>query len=206
MPVFVPEAIVVAVLSIFLFLAMCGALALIIVSARRPATVPLVVAGGLVVLSLIVVVVVPVNVPLLVGLMIALLGTAVAVLGGNPVTRRVLEIATHGRVRDGVNGGIILDAEAAGVAEPDTNVTEADIASREVMRGGTTIGYLERLAVVIALIAGYPEAIAIVVAVKGVGRFSELAAAEARERFIIGTLSSLLWACIVGALVRSAIW
>ena len=74
------------------------------------------------------------------------------------------------------------------------------------MRGGTTIGYLERLAVVIALIAGYPEAIAIVVAVKGVGRFSELAAAEARERFIIGTLSSLLWACILGALVRLAIW
>ena len=206
MPVFVPEAIVVAALSIFLFLAMCGALALIVVSTRRPATVPLVVAGGLVVLSLIVVVVVPVNVPLLVGLMIALLGTAVAVLGGNPVTRRVLEIATHGRVRDGVNGGIILDAEAAGVAEPDANVTDADTASREVMRGGTTIGYLERLAVVIALIAGYPEAIAIVVAVKGVGRFSELAAAEARERFIIGTLSSLLWACVVGALVRSAIW
>lgn len=206
MPVFVPEAVVVAALSIFLFLAMCGALALIVVSTRRPATVPLIVAGGLVVLSLIVVVVVPVNVPLLVGLMIALLGTAVAVLGGNPVTRRVLEIATHGRVRDGVNGGIILDAEAAGVAEPDANVTDADTASREVMRGGTTIGYLERLAVVIALIAGYPEAIAIVVAVKGVGRFSELAAAEARERFIIGTLSSLLWACVVGALVRSAIW
>jgi hypothetical protein len=74
------------------------------------------------------------------------------------------------------------------------------------MRGGTTIGYLERLAVVISLIAGFPEAIAIVVAVKGVGRFSELAAAEARERFIIGTLSSLLWACILGALVRLAIW
>jgi len=128
------------------------------------------------------------------------------VLGGNPVTRRILEIATHGRVRDGANGGIILDAEAAGLAEPQATVTEADTASREVMRGGTTIGYLERLAVVIALIAGYPEAIAIVVAVKGVGRFSELAAAEARERFIIGTLSSLLWACILGALVRLAIW
>ena len=124
-------------------------------------------------------------------------------LGGNPVTRRVLEIATHGRVRDGVNGGIILDAEAAGIAEGrDTEPTPG----HEVMRGGTTIGYLERLSVVIALIAGYPEAIAIVVAVKGVGRFSELAAAEARERFIIGTLSSLLWACVVGALVRLAIW
>jgi hypothetical protein len=205
MPVLLPEAVVAALLSIFLFLAMCGALVLIIVSMRRPTTIPLLIASGLVVLSLIAVVVSPLNVPIIMGLMIALLGTAVAVLGGNPVTRRILEIATHGRVRDGVNGGIILDAEAAGLAEPDAHVT-ADPESREVMRGGTTIGYLERLAVVIALIAGYPEAIAIVVAVKGVGRFSELAAAEARERFIIGTLSSLLWACIVGALIRLAIW
>ncbi|MEV8369701.1 hypothetical protein [Microbacterium sp. NPDC064584] len=192
-------AIVAAVLSIFLFFALCGALVLIIISLRKPTTVPLAVAGGLVVLSLIVVVVAPVDVPLIMGLIIAILGTAVAVLGGNPVTRRVLEIATHGRVKDGANGGILLDAEAAGVRDDDERPTE-------VLRGGTTIGYLERLAVVVAIIAGYPEAIAIVVAIKGVGRFSELAAAEARERFIIGTLSSLLWACIVGALVRSAIW
>ena len=75
-----------------------------------------------------------------------------------------------------------------------------------LLRGGTTIGYLERLAVVIAVIAGYPEAIAVVVAVKGIGRFSELAAAEARERFIVGTLASLLWASVVGALIRLAIW
>jgi hypothetical protein len=206
MPVIFPEALVVAALSIFLFLALCGALVLIVISLRRPATIPLVIASGLIVLALIVVVVAPFNVPLIMGLIVALLGTTLGVLGGNPVTRRILEIATHGRVRDGANGGIILDAEAAGLAEPQATVTEADTASREVMRGGTTIGYLERLAVVIALIAGYPEAIAIVVAVKGVGRFSELAAAEARERFIIGTLSSLLWACILGALVRLAIW
>ena len=206
MPVILPEALVVAALSIFLFLALCGALVLIVISLRRPATIPLVIASGLIVLALIVVVVAPFNVPLIMGLIVALLGTTLGVLGGNPVTRRILEIATHGRVRDGANGGIILDAEAAGVAEPQATVTEADVASREVMRGGTTIGYLERLAVVISLIAGFPEAIAIVVAVKGVGRFSELAAAEARERFIIGTLSSLLWACILGALVRLAIW
>jgi hypothetical protein len=206
MPLILPEALVVAALSIFLFLALCGALVLIVISLRRPATLPLVIASGLIVLALIVVVVSPFNVPLIMGLIVAMLGTTLAVLGGNPVTRRILEIATHGRVRDGANGGIILDAEAAGVAEPRTTVTDADTASREVMRGGTTIGYLERLAVVISLIAGFPEAIAIVVAVKGVGRFSELAAAEARERFIIGTLSSLLWACILGALVRLAIW
>ncbi|MCR2809976.1 MULTISPECIES: hypothetical protein [unclassified Microbacterium] len=201
MPVLFPEAIIVALLSIFLFLAMCAALVLIILSLRRPSTVPLIAAGVLVLLALIVVVVSPVNVPLLMGLIVALLGTAVAVLGGNPVTRRILEIATHGRVRDGANGGIMLDAQAAGVtdgAEPT--------APTEVLRGGTTIGYLERLAVVMSLIVGFPEALAIVVAIKGVGRFSELAAAEARERFIIGTLSSLLWACIVGALVRLAIW
>ena len=156
------------------------------------------------VLALIVVVVSPLNVPLIVGIMIAMLGTAVAVLGGNPVTRRILEIATHGRVRDGANGGIMLDAQAAGVSEGAEPDEPAD--RPEVLRGGTTIGYLERLAVVMALIVGFPEAIAIVVAVKGVGRFSELAAAEARERFIIGTLASLLWACVVGALVRLAIW
>jgi len=205
MPGVLPEAIIVATLSIFLFLAMCAALVLIIVSLRRPSTVPLIVAGSLVVLSLIVIVISPFNVPLIMGLMIALLGTAVAVLGGNPVTRRILEIATHGRVRDGANGGIMLDAQAAGViqgAEGD----EPAVAATEVLRGGTTIGYLERLAVVMSLIVGFPEALAIVVAIKGVGRFSELAAAEARERFIIGTLSSLLWACIVGALVRLAIW
>ncbi|GAA3206893.1 hypothetical protein [Microbacterium terregens] len=201
MPVLFPEAIIVALLSIFLFLSMCAALVLITLSLRRPATAPLVAAATLVLLALIVVVVSPVNVPLLMGLIIAVLGTAVAVLGGNPVTRRILEIATHGRVRDGANGGIMLDAQAAGI----TDGTES-AGSTEVLRGGTTIGYLERLAVVMSLIVGFPEALAIVVAIKGVGRFSELAAAEARERFIIGTLSSLLWACIVGALVRLAIW
>lgn len=201
MPVLFPDAILTALLSIFVFLALCGALALIVVSMRRPTTPPMIVASALVVLSLIVVVVSPINVPLIMGLIVALLGTAVGVLGGNPATRRILEIATHGRVRDGANGGIILDADAAGVDD-----ALATTPGTEVLRGGTTIGYLERLSVVIALIAGYPEAIAIVVAIKGVGRFSELAAAEARERFIIGTLSSLLWACVLGALVRLAIW
>jgi hypothetical protein len=55
-------------------------------------------------------------------------------------------------------------------------------------------------------VAGFPEALAVIVAIKGIGRFSELASAEARERFIIGTLASLLWACAAGALVRLAIW
>jgi hypothetical protein len=192
-----PDAILVAILSIFLFLALCGALVLIVVSLRRPSTVPLVIAGALVTLALVVVAIAPVNIPELMGLMMALLGIAVAVLGGNPVTRRVLDAATGGRVRETDDGGILLT-----VPTSDDSGTEV----RTLMRGGTVIGYLERVAVVISIIAGYPEAIAVVVAVKGIGRFSELATSEARERFIIGTLASLLWAGVVGGLVRLAIF
>jgi len=196
----IPDALLAAILSIFLFLTLCAALALIVVCLRRPAGVPLIVAGCLIVLSLLVVVVAPVNVPLILGLVITLLGVTLAVLGGNPVTRQVLTVATHGRVADGDNGGILL--KAAGLE----GQAAIDAPVREVLRGGTTIGYLERLAVALAIVAGFPEAIAVVVAIKGIGRFSELAAAEARERFIIGTLASLLWACVVAGLVRLAIW
>jgi hypothetical protein len=196
-----PDVLLVTALSIFLFLALCGALALVVISLRKPTDVPLIVAGVLVVLSLLAVTVFPVIVPLLPGLGIALLATALAVLGGDPVTRRILEIATHGRVEEGDNGGILLRAPSAPGA-----VADDDVAVREVMRGGTTIGYLERIAVALGIIAGFPEAIAVVVALKGIGRFSELASAETRERFIIGTLASLVWACIVAALVRLAIW
>jgi hypothetical protein len=50
-----------------------------------------------------------------------------------------------------------------------------------------------------------PAALAVIVAVKGVGRFSELEAPEARERFIIGTFASLIWAGACGALVVLAL-
>jgi ribose transport system permease protein len=45
-----------------------------------------------------------------------------------------------------------------------------------------------------ALLAGLPDGIAVVVAVKALGRYPELRAAGASERFITGTLASLLWA------------
>lgn len=190
------DALFVAILAIFLFLVLCGALVLVVVSMRRPTTVPLVIAGGLVVLALVVVALSPVRIPALMGIILALLGVALGVLGGNPVTRRVLDAASGGRVRETEDGGILLRADNG----------DDDGAERALMRGGTVIGYLERLAVVVSILAGFPEAIAVVVAVKGIGRFSELAAPEARERFIVGTLASLLWACVVGALVRLALF
>lgn len=181
-------------LSIFLFLALCAALALIVVSLRAPATMPLGIAAGLVVAATLVVAIAPVDVSPIVGLILSLIAVTVSVLGGNPLTRRVLDIAAGGRVAETPDGGIVLLRR------------EDDEAPKALMRGGTTIGYLERTAVTLAIIAGFPEAIAVVVAVKGIGRFSELDQPETRERFIIGTLTSLVWACVIGALVRLAIW
>lgn len=72
-----------------------------------------------------------------------------------------------------------------------------------VLRGGLVIGVLERLAVTVAILAGQPVAIAYVVAVKALGRYAELKETPAAsERFIIGTLASMLWAGGVTTLVK----
>ncbi|GAA1121926.1 hypothetical protein [Arthrobacter flavus] len=69
-----------------------------------------------------------------------------------------------------------------------------------VLRGGLVIGILERLGVAGAILASEPVAIAYVVAIKGLGRYAELKETPAvAERFIIGTLTSLLWAAGVAA-------
>ena len=76
-------------------------------------------------------------------------------------------------------------------------------ASTRILRGGAIIGVLERLAVCLAILTGQPVAIAYVVAIKGLGRFAELKETPvAAERFIIGTLTSLLWAAGVAALAK----
>jgi hypothetical protein len=57
-----------------------------------------------------------------------------------------------------------------------------------------------------ALLVGSAEGLVVVLAVKGLGRYAELRAPAAAERFIIGTLASALWAAACGGvtvLVRS---
>ncbi|MCC3292709.1 MULTISPECIES: hypothetical protein [unclassified Arthrobacter] len=72
-----------------------------------------------------------------------------------------------------------------------------------ILRGGLAIGVLERLAVAAAVLADEPVAIAYVVAVKGLGRYAELKETPAAaERFIIGTLASMLWAVAVAVPIR----
>jgi hypothetical protein len=102
---------------------------------------------------------------------VAVAAVVAAVVGGGPVTTAVLRAADPAAT--GVRGG---------PQDPD------------VLRGGAWIGLLERAAVAAALLAGSAEALVVVVAVKGLGRYAELRAPAAAERFIIGTLASALWA------------
>lgn len=79
--------------------------------------------------------------------------------------------------------------------------------TREVLRGGTWIGVLERLAVTTCVLTGSGALIAVVVAVKGLGRYPELRDnPAASERFLIGTATSMLVATWVGLLVRALPW
>ena len=79
-------------------------------------------------------------------------------------------------------------------------------ADPRLLRGGLWIGVLERGAVLGAVLTGFTEGVALLLVVKGFGRYPELHSPPAAERFIIGTLVSILWACacagVVYALVR----
>lgn len=134
--------------------------------------------------------------------LVTLLGLTTAIFGGSPAASTALDLAMGGTVAPGLHGGIIV-AERRTPAEERQGLQAAT--RREVLRGGLTIGVLERIASAGAIVAGFPEALAIVVAVKGVGRFTELEAPEARERFIIGTFASLIWACAAAFVVHLAI-
>jgi hypothetical protein len=106
--------------------------------------------------------------------LVAILSIAIAVAGGGPAAALALRLASRG-IAEGEHGGIIQNGG-------------------EVLRGGTAVGLLERVAIAGVILAGFPEGIAVIVAIKGVGRFTELDAAPTRERFIIGTFVSLIWA------------
>ncbi|RNL65081.1 hypothetical protein EFK50_03665 [Nocardioides marmoriginsengisoli] len=103
-----------------------------------------------------------------------LLVAVLAAFGGGPVTAAVLHRVDH--------GGPI---ESAG----------------DVLRGGAWIGAMERAAIFCTLIAGWPEGLAVVLAMKGLGRYPELKQPGAAERFIIGSFVSVLWAIACAGLL-----
>jgi hypothetical protein len=106
----------------------------------------------------------------------------------------------------GTAGGQAVDGELTAHTGPpssDGTAAEASAPSQRILRGGAIIGVLERLGVCLAILAGQPVAIAYIVAIKGLGRFAELKETPvAAERFIIGTLTSMLWAAGTAAAVK----
>lgn len=119
---------------------------------------------------------------------VAVACVGIAVTGGRVVTDAILHGAGGAGIPDIENPRGVVDpavADPAGVRRPHP---------RPVLRGGVWIGALERAAVAACLLAGVAEGVAVVLAVKGLGRYPELRASGAAERFIIGTFTSLLWA------------
>jgi len=87
-----------------------------------------------------------------------------------------------------------------------TDQADSVEAARQILRGGAWIGALERTAIYASIVAGWPEGIAVVLAVKSLARYPELQAGKksaAAERFIIGTFVSTLFACACAGL---AVW
>lgn len=127
----------------------------------------------------------------------------VAVAGGGPLTAAVLSVVDRG------SAGRLRSEHA-----------------EEVLRGGAWIGAFERTAVFAAMLAGWPEGLAVLLALKGLGRYSELRAdagdsgaaaaggAQGRttvaggvaERFIIGTFASVLWAIGCAGVLVGLTW
>jgi hypothetical protein len=97
-----------------------------------------------------------------------------------------------------------VDGELTAATEvPSADSASLPAPSQRILRGGAIIGVLERLGVCLAILTGQPVAIAYIVAIKGLGRFAELKETPvAAERFIIGTLTSMLWAAGTAAVVK----
>jgi F0F1-type ATP synthase membrane subunit c/vacuolar-type H+-ATPase subunit K len=118
-----------------------------------------------------------------------LLSGGLCVTGGGPLTTSVLALVDRGNTR-------AQSTQKAG----------------EVLRGGALIGALERAAIYAALVSGWPEGIAIVLAIKGLARYPELRSPDqpasvtpqaVAERFIIGTFTSVLWSVTCAGFVVS---
>ena len=101
----------------------------------------------------------------------------------------------EGSIKAGAGkGGTRSDGE-----ESPTGTMHPDAVA--ILRGGAWLGVLERLAITGSLLAGYPYGIAIVIAIKGLGRYAELRDQPvASERFVVGTLASLIWSVATGLL------
>jgi len=127
--------------------------------------------------------------------LVVVLAVALSAMAGFPLVAGVLHLAAQ----SADSGG-----QEAPAGAPDAGGEAPDVPG--ALHGGSWIGVLERMAVTATIAAGFPEGVAVVVAIKGLGRFSELSKnPDSSERFVIGTLASMLWAAVVGGVARHLI-
>jgi hypothetical protein len=141
------------------------------------------------------------------GLLVLILAAAgVVAWAAGPASDGVAEGAVLTAVLAAMAGGGPVATAVLDAADPTAVGARGGPGDPEILRGGAWIGVLERAAIAATLLAGWPEGLAVVLAVKGLGRWDELRTTPAAaERFILGTLASALWAtaCVgVALLVR----
>ncbi|GAA1463886.1 hypothetical protein [Williamsia maris] len=117
-----------------------------------------------------------------------------AVTGGGAVVRSVLVLGGVDPWRS--DTPMSTDESVSPTPTPDDPDSTEPLAAPP-LRGGRVIGFLERGAVAVTLIVGWPEGLAIILAVKGLARYPELRESHAGEQFIIGTFGSVLYAVAV---------
>lgn len=149
---------------------------------------------------------------MLIDLLIAAGAALLAAVAGLPVTSGVLRLAARedgagendlGELEgeDSADGSVESSPSKPAEDSAEPNVPDpTPTASTGVMRGGLMIGVLERALAAAAVALGRGEVLAVIIAVKGLGRIPELKNSRAAgERFIIGTFASLGVGCAVGA-------
>lgn len=92
-------------------------------------------------------------------------------------------------------------ASAQAASPVQTSVPQTPPLPATSPRAGRMIGSLERLIILLGLVAGSWEIIAAVIALKTVGRFKELDDRLQAEYFLIGSLASILWAALISLIL-----
>jgi len=100
--------------------------------------------------------------------------------GGSYIVRGLLE-----------KGGLIPTSTATAIDSEDSQA-----------RHGRMIGYLERIVIIAAVTAGSFEALAFLVAAKGLIRAKELEDRSFAEYFLVGSLCSVLVALMAGLMIK----
>jgi len=113
---------------------------------------------------------------------VVLLGYAVAVFGGS----------------------LFVETALRHMLAPGDEEAVQEFRQRGLSQGGKVIGWLERFLALTFILAGSHAAIGLVLAAKGIIRFGEIK--EAREQkvaeyVLVGTMLSLSWAVLVGAIL-----